>query len=91
VLTLTVSEFGRSVYENVMGGTDHGAANCLFVIGANVKGSIYGAYPDFDNLEEGALKPTIDFRQVYATILEKWLHAESEKILNGRFDTLNFV
>lgn len=91
ILTLTVSEFGRSVPENSMGGTDHGAASCLFVIGRRVNGGVYGDYPDLNDLENAALKPTIDFRRVYATILEKWLGADSEKVLNGRFGNLGFM
>jgi uncharacterized protein (DUF1501 family) len=91
VLTLTVSEFGRSVPENSMGGTDHGAANCLFAIGEGVHGGVYGSYPALNDLDNGALKPNVDFRQVYATILEKWLGADSEEVLNGHFKKLDFL
>ena len=91
VLTLTISEFGRSVHENAMHGTDHGAASCLFAIGASVRGGIYGSHPDLNDLEEGALRPTTDFRRVYATVLEKCLRADSKRIVNGRFAPLNFI
>jgi uncharacterized protein (DUF1501 family) len=91
VLTLTVSEFGRGVPENSMGGTDHGAANCLFAIGEGVHGGVYGAYPALNDLDNGGLKPTTDFRRVYATILERWLGADSKQVLKGKFARLNFV
>jgi len=68
-LILTFSEFGRRVKQNASGGTDHGTANNLFLIGGNLKSAgIYNSQPDLTNLEDGDLKYEIDFRSVYATI-----------------------
>src|SRR5690606_9800688 len=73
-LVLTFSEFGRRVEQNSSGGTDHGTANNIFLFGGKLKqqGIINGA-PNLQNLDQGDLKYEIDFRQVYATVLDKWL------------------
>lgn len=88
VLTMTFSEFGRRIGENASRGTDHGEASPLFLVGGGVKGGIYGAYPDLSDTNMGNLRFQIDFRSVYATVLERWLGRPSEKILQGRFPTL---
>ena len=88
VLTMTFSEFGRRIAQNASGGTDHGEASPLFLIGGGVKGGIYGAYPDLSDTDSGNLGFSTDFRSVYATVLERWLGKPSEAILRGRFDTL---
>ena len=85
------SEFGRRVDENASSGTDHGAASCLFVAGAKIKGGLFGEYPRLDKLDEGDLIFNTDFRSVYATLLDKWLGCESKKILGSDFPVLNFV
>jgi uncharacterized protein (DUF1501 family) len=91
VLTMAFSEFGRRVKENGSQGTDHGAAGPMFVLGKNVKGGLYGDYPDLKNLDEGDLAFTVDFRSVYATVIEDWLGAPSKDVLGGSFDRLAFV
>ena len=73
VLTLTFSEFGRRIEENGSRGTDHGEASPLFLIGGGVKGGLYGALPDLGYTNMGNLRYTVDFRSVYATVLERWL------------------
>ena len=88
VLTMTFSEFGRRIEENASRGTDHGEASPLFLIGGGVKGGMYGAYPDLSDGNMGNLQFQTDFRSVYATVLERWLGRQSEKILQGRFPTL---
>ncbi len=88
VLTMTFSEFGRRIGENASRGTDHGEASPLFLVGGGVNGGIYGAYPDLSDTNMGNLRFQIDFRSVYATVLERWLGRPSEKILQGRFPTL---
>ncbi|CCW36693.1 hypothetical protein CWRG_01164 [Chthonomonas calidirosea] len=88
VTLVTFSEFGRRVQENASGGTDHGAGSCLFVMGGAVRGGFYGEYPPLDDLYLGNLKFNVDFRQVYATLLDKWLGVSSQKILNGSFTNL---
>jgi uncharacterized protein (DUF1501 family) len=91
VAVVVFSEFGRRVDENASNGTDHGAASCLFVAGAKIKGGLAGEYPRLDKLGEGDLIFNTDFRSVYATLLDKWLGCESKKILGGEFPVLDFV
>ena len=90
VMLMTFSEFGRRVAENGSGGTDHGAAAPLFVVGGGVKAGIHGAHPSLEpgDLDRGDLKWGTDFRSVYATVLDGWLKTDSAKILNGRFAPL---
>ena len=88
VIVMTFSEFGRRVAENGGRGTDHGAAAPMFVIGSSVKGGIIGDQPSLTDLDDGDLKYKIDFRSVYATILDKWLHADSKSILLDKYDQL---
>lgn len=91
-LVLTFSEFGRRVQQNASAGTDHGTANNIFLFGGNLKQQgIINAAPNLQDLESGDLKYDIDFRQVYATVLEKWLDAKGDLILNKKFDLLNFI
>ncbi|TXH24231.1 MAG: DUF1501 domain-containing protein [Cyclobacteriaceae bacterium] len=92
VLVMTFSEFGRRVSQNASGGTDHGTANNLFVIGKNLKqkGFINGT-PDLSKLDQGDLIHEIDFRSVYATLLNRWLNTNSPSILNGNFKILEFI
>ena len=91
VLTLAFSEFGRRVHENANGGTDHGTASEMFLLGKPVKGGLYGEYPSLANLEAGDLKYTTDFRAVYATVLDRWLGTNSEIVLGRRYEDLKFV
>lgn len=73
VLVVTYSEFGRTLAENGRHGTNHGAAAPVFLAGGKVKGGLHGAPPDLKDLENGAPKPQIDFRALYAAILQFWL------------------
>ncbi|MCB9856633.1 MAG: DUF1501 domain-containing protein [Phycisphaerales bacterium] len=90
VMLMTFSEFGRRVAENGSGGTDHGAAAPLFVIGGGVKAGVHGAHPSLEtkDLDRGDLKWGTDFRSVYATVLDGWLKTDSKRILNGSFKPL---
>jgi uncharacterized protein (DUF1501 family) len=85
VLLLAFSEFGRRVAENGSG-TDHGTAGPVFVAGDSVRPGPIGEIPDLGKLENGDLKATSDFRQVYASILEDWLKLPSEPVLGGKFE-----
>lgn len=85
VVVMTFSEFGRRVAENGSKGTDHGAANNLFVIGGPVKGGVYGGQPNLADLLSGNLKHTIDFRAVYARVLQDWLNADPAPIFGDDF------
>ncbi|HEY0355625.1 MAG TPA: DUF1501 domain-containing protein, partial [Flavisolibacter sp.] len=92
VLFFTFSEFGRRVSQNASGGTDHGTANNMFFLGGGLKEKgILNALPNLSDLEEGDLKYNVDFKNVYSTILNKWLGADDEKILGKRFEHLRFV
>ncbi len=89
VMVVTFSEFGRRVAQNASIGTDHGAANQMFFMGGNLgQKGILNALPDLQDLADGDLKYQVDFRQVYATILERWLEVRHEPILGGRFGLL---
>jgi len=70
VVVMTYSEFGRRVRQNASGGTDHGTAAPLFIMGGGVKGGLHGAYPSLADLQDGDLKHTVDFRSVFATIAQ---------------------
>lgn len=85
VLVMTFSEFGRRVEENGSQGTDHGAAAPMFLIGPGVRGGIIGGAPDLRNLGRGDLAHAIDFRQVYASVLESWLAVPPSPILGRAF------
>jgi len=91
VLTVCFSEFGRRVHENAGGGTDHGTASEMFVVGRQVKGGLYGAYPSLSDLDAGDLKYTTDFRAVYGTVIDRWLGASSEAVLGRQYEDLRFV
>lgn len=91
-LVMTFSEFGRRVEQNASNGTDHGTANNLFLFGGKLqKPGLFNAAPDLGNLDNGDLKYQIDFREVYATILDKWLHVNKQGIVNKRFGALDLV
>lgn len=91
VALMIFSEFGRRVPENVSLGTDHGAANVMFVVGSEVKGGHYGELPSLTNLAEGDNLPyTTDFRRVYQTMVKEWLgHQNTAGILNGDFESFD--
>lgn len=86
VLVMTFSEFGRRVQENGSNGTDHGAASCLFVAGPALNGGIVGQHPSLKELDSGDLKYALDFRRVYATVLDCWLHCDSKAVLGSKFE-----
>ena len=92
VLLFTFSEFGRRVTQNASGGTDHGTANNMFLVsgGLQQKG-LLNAMPDLSNLQDGDLQYQVDFKNVYATVLDKWLKADDEKILGKKYEKLGFV
>ncbi len=90
-LTMTFSEFGRRVAENASRGTDHGEAAPVFLVGGGVKGGLYGTQPSMDNLDNGDIRFTTDFRSVYATVIEKWFGRPSGGIISGTFPTLSVL
>jgi len=92
VVLLVFTEFGRRVHDNGSG-TDHGAGGHAFVIGDKVKGGLYGEYPSLqqDKLVEGDLCFNNDFRGLYSTLLEKWLHLDAKSTVNGSFEQFDFI
>ena len=93
VLVMTFSEFGRRVAENANGGTDHGAAAPMFIIGNKVKAGLLGKYPSLapTDLFQGDVKYNVDFRSVYAGVLEDWLKTKSAPVLGKQFTPLPVV
>ena len=92
VLLFTFSEFGRRVEQNASGGTDHGTANNMFLVSGGLKKKgVLNPMPDLANLNEGDLKYNVDFKNVYATILNKWLQADDAGILGRKYEYLNFI
>jgi uncharacterized protein (DUF1501 family) len=93
VLIMTFSEFGRRVEQNASAGTDHGAAAPLFLINPALKAGLAGAPPSLapEDLFRGDLQHTVDFRSVYATVLERWLQTTSHPILGRSFPLLDVV
>jgi uncharacterized protein (DUF1501 family) len=91
-LVMTFSEFGRRVEQNASNGTDHGTANNILIYGGKLKkAGIYNDAPDLAQLDNGDLKYQIDFRDVYATLLDKWLDINNSQVLTKNFVGLNFV
>jgi uncharacterized protein (DUF1501 family) len=92
-LILTFSEFGRRLQQNAAGGTDHGAANNIFLIGENLKKKgFYNYAPNLSNLDNNRdLVHKVDFRYLYATNLDKWLQVNDKAILNKSFRKLDIV
>ncbi len=91
VLVMTFSEFGRRVDENGSQGTDHGAASCMLLCGAKVKGGLAGTYPSLEKLGEGDLIHTVDFRAVYATVLGQWLGRDPDEVLGEKFKPVELL
>lgn len=89
VLIVTYSEFGRRVKENGSSGTDHGTASCQFVIGAKVKGGMYGKAPSLDNLKKNNLIYTTHYRSYYNTILNGWFRNKSNQF--SSYENLGFI
>ena len=90
VVVYVFTEFGRRVQDNGSG-TDHGSGGGAFIIGEQVEGGLYSEYPSLDpmtfaNGED--LAHTIDFRGVYATLLEQWMNVDSVDIVNGKYEQL---
>ncbi len=92
VIMLMFTEFGRRTHDNGSG-TDHGAGGAAFVLGETVKGGQYGEYPSLESrdLEQGDVVPNHDFRGLYSTILEDWLHLDAKPIVQGSFEKLPYL
>ena len=92
VMLMTFSEFGRRVKQNASGGTDHGTANNMFLISGGLKKKgLINNLPDLNDLQEGDLKYKVDFKEVYATVLNRWLTTDDKMILGKQFNYLDFI
>ncbi|MGD0769201.1 MAG: DUF1501 domain-containing protein [Tepidisphaeraceae bacterium] len=91
VLAMTFSEFGRRVQENASNGTDHGAAAPMLVMGSSIKQGIVSPHPSLTDLDQGDLKYVVDFRSVYASMLQNWLNTPSKPILGDQYPLLPLV
>lgn len=87
VLTMVFSEFGRRVAQNGSGGTDHGTAAPMYVIGDMVRPGLLGTHPSLTRLDGGDLIHNTDFRTVYASVIEDWMGADAGSVLGGRWKT----
>ncbi len=85
VVLMTFSEFGRRARENGSKGTDHGSAAPMFLVGGKVKAGAVGEHPSLTKIPMGNLEHLIDFRQVYAAILDRWLGVPGKDVLGGDF------
>jgi uncharacterized protein (DUF1501 family) len=85
VLVMTFSEFGRRAAENGSKGTDHGSGAPMFLVGGKVKAGLVGEHPSLTKLEDGNLKHAIDFRTVYAAVLEQWLGVPCKDVVGDGF------
>jgi uncharacterized protein (DUF1501 family) len=90
-VVLVYTEFGRRVVANASAGTDHGWANVVFAAGQPVKGGFYGEPPSLTNLSEGNQVFNLDFRRVYATVLDQVIGVDATTFLGGKFSTVAFV
>jgi uncharacterized protein (DUF1501 family) len=91
-LLMTYAEFGRRPRENLSNGTDHGTANVHLVLGGRVKGGLFGADAGLSRLDgNGNLPFAVDFRELYATVLERWWGTDGARVLNERFVPLDVL
>ena len=92
VLIMTFSEFGRRVAQNASSGTDHGTANNMFFISGSLKQKgIINELPNLSNLKDGDLQYSVDFKNVYATVLKNWLDSSVPSILGQEYKAMNFI
>ncbi|WP_143162870.1 DUF1501 domain-containing protein, partial [Couchioplanes caeruleus] len=90
VVVAVYSEFGRRVRANASDGTDHGTASPVLLLGAGIPGGLHGDPPSLTDLDDGDLRHTTDFRDVYAMLLADVLGADPEPILGGWTGRLTF-
>ncbi|HOY49977.1 MAG TPA: DUF1501 domain-containing protein [Flavobacteriales bacterium] len=91
-VVMVFSEFGRRVKQNASNGTDHGTANSVFLLGGNLKNAgLRNAMPDLTKLDDGDLIHQLDFRRIYASLLDQGIGFDSTQILGRKFDSLDFI
>jgi len=85
---MTYSEFGRRATENRSSGTDHGTAAPHFLLGGSIRGGLFGNDPDLENLDDGDLRFSLDYRSLYDFILARWFGLPSNRFSNYAEDWL---
>ena len=92
LIMMIFTEFGRRVRDNGTG-TDHGAGGGAFIIGDQVNGGMYGTYPSLkpEDLNQGDLDPSYDFRGFYSSVVDQWLGLDPVPIVGGKFEQIQFV
>jgi uncharacterized protein (DUF1501 family) len=91
VLLMTFSEFGRTLSENGRRGTDHGAAAPVFLVGGRVRGGLHGKHPSLTELDQDALKFQVDYRGLFATVLQRWLGLDARSVLGESYDMIDVI
>jgi uncharacterized protein (DUF1501 family) len=91
VLLMAWSEFGRRAAENASGGTDHGKAGLVLMMGSRVRGGLFGEPPDLGRLDDGDLPSRVDFRSVYSTVIRDWFGRDPEPVLGRAYPALGFL
>jgi uncharacterized protein (DUF1501 family) len=91
VVIMTFSEFGRRGHENGSQGTDHGSGAPMLLIGGRVRSGLVGEHPRLTNLVQGNLPHAIDFRQVYATLLDQWLGVPSRQVIGQAYEAVDIL
>jgi uncharacterized protein (DUF1501 family) len=91
VVVMAYSEFGRRVAANASAGTDHGTSGPVFIAGAHVNGGFYGDEPSLTDLDDGDLKTTTDFRDIYHELLTKTLRTDPEPVVGAGRRELGFL
>ncbi|QDT99974.1 DUF1501 domain-containing protein [Gimesia aquarii] len=91
IMVMAFSEFGRRVKENASVGTDHGTSGPVFIAGEMVNAGVLSKYPSLEDLQDGDLKSTIDFRSIYTSLLTDWLNIDATVPLGGAFKSLRVV
>jgi uncharacterized protein (DUF1501 family) len=89
VCIMTFSEFGRRAKENGSKGTDHGSAAPMLLVGGKMRSGILGDHPSLTKIPQGNLQHSIDFRSVYASVLDRWLGVSSKDVLGGEFPVMD--
>ncbi len=95
ILIVTTSEFGRRIFENASGGTDHGTSAPIFIFGSNINGGVFGNDPDLIQLDDNDnLDVQYDYRQIYTTIVTDWFglnQSISDQVFDGDFTKISFI
>jgi uncharacterized protein (DUF1501 family) len=86
VLSMTFTEFGRRAYSNNSNGTDHGTATPVLLFGTRLNNGVHGSNPDLSDLDNGNLKYSTDYRQIYTSVVQDWFGASDESMIATGFD-----